>query len=133
MNWVEDVLVKKGLHTKVISRIKHLYTGGITIPLINDIPGRQIPNLQRTLRQGDCPSSMWFAYGIDPLLYFLDRRLQGIPVYQCPVLGPNVKNKPRRLEPIVFRYKALGYCDDVKLAIVTMEEFQTVDQGAQLF
>ena len=133
MNWVEDVLVKKGLHINVISRIKRLYTGGITIPLINDIPGRQIPNLQRTLRQSDCPSSMWFAYGIDPLLVFLERRLQGIPVYQLPVLGPNVKNKPRRLEPIVYKYTVLGYCDDVKPAIVTMEKFQIVDQGARLF
>ena len=58
MEWVELVLNKKGLHPEVIARIRGYYTGGVTIPLVNDIPGNPIHNTRRTLRQGDCPSSL---------------------------------------------------------------------------
>ena len=58
MEWVELVLAKKGLHQEVIDRIRRYYTGGVTIPMVNDVPGKKIHNHRRTLRQGDCPS-LW--------------------------------------------------------------------------
>ena len=71
-----------------IKRIRRYYENSITIPIINCIPGREIPNKSLTLRQGDCPSSMWFGYRIDPLLIYLEKRLTGIPIHSLPCIGP---------------------------------------------
>ena len=49
------------------------------------------------LRQGDCPSSTWFGYGIDPLLVCLEKRLKGILIHSKPVLGPTKNKEPKRL------------------------------------
>ena len=73
MDWVFLVLEKKGLHSKNIERLKRYYQNSITIPVINNIPGRKITNHRLTLRQGDCPSSAWFGFGVDPLLSFLEK------------------------------------------------------------
>ena len=70
MEWVECVLKKKGLDEKAIVHVRHLYLESITIPVVNSIQGDPIKNTCLTLRQGDCPSSIWFSYGIDPLLIF---------------------------------------------------------------
>ena len=133
MDWVEMVLVKKGLHSKAVARIRRLYTDGVTIPVINSQQGQPIKNSRRTLRQGDCPSSVWFAYGIDPLLEYLDKRLKGINIFSTPVQGPALINQPRLLPPLDLKYVIVGYCDDVKPAITSMEEFLTVDRAARLF
>ena len=61
VEWVLKVLEKKGLDKKSINRINRIYNRGITIPVINNIPGEKIMNTRMTLRQGDCPSSIWFA------------------------------------------------------------------------
>ena len=92
MSWVERVLEKKGLHMDVINRMRRYYKNGVTIPVINNIQGRKIQNYRRTLRQGDCPSSVWFNYGIDPLIHYLDKRLQGIIIQSSPVSGPAMKH-----------------------------------------
>ena len=34
----------------------------------------------------------WFAIGIDPLLVYLERRLQGILIYSLPTAGPRLRN-----------------------------------------
>ena len=87
-SWVFLVLQKKGLAEEVISRIRNLYCNRITIPVINNITGQGINNIRATLAQG-CPSSMnWFAIAIDPLLVYLEKRLEGIPIYSLPVYGP---------------------------------------------
>ena len=117
------VLRKKGLHTKIIDRLKRYYQNSITIPIINNIPGRKITNHRLTLRQGDCPSSAWFGFGVDPLLSFLEKRLQGIVIHSLPVLGPSLCGQPRKLPPLESRYKLASYCDDLKPSITTMEEY----------
>ena len=117
------VLRRKGLDEKIIKRFEGYYSNSITIPIINNIPARKIHNTWITLRQGDCPSSVWFGYGIDPLILYLEKRLQGIQIYAAPVLGPTMKKEPRRLKMEVFNYKIVGYCDDLKPAISTKEEF----------
>ena len=127
------VLAKKGLHQEVIDRIRRYYTGGVTIPMVNDVPGKKIHNHRRTLRQGDCPSSTWFAYGVDPLLEYLHHRLEGITITSSIVHGPVYKGQGRRLDPIKQKYTVIGYCDDVKPAISNLGEFLIVDQGATLF
>ena len=86
-----------------------------------------------TLRQGDCPSSVWFGYGIDPLLLHLEKLLKGIEIFSEPVLGPTNFGEPRRLDKINCTYKLSGYCDDVKPAITSIEEFYIVDRAVKLF
>ena len=133
MQWVEKVLERKGLHIEVINRIKRYYQYGVTIPLINNTPRETIKNSQKTLRQGDCPSTIWFNYGIDPLILYLHRCLQGIQICNIPVSGPTQKQAPRRLPVKEPKYTVIGFCDDIKPAITSSEEFEIVNQGTLLY
>ena len=128
--WVKFVLRKKGLAEAALSRFSNLYDAGITIPVINNIPGRAVANNRISLRQGDRPSGIWFCYAIDPLLVYLEKRLQGILVHSLPVQGPALQGHV--LPPIETRYKVQGYLDDCKPAITTMAEFQLVDLACSL-
>ena len=132
MAWVFMVLEKKGLDMEVIKRLKNLYSDSLTIVMVNNIPGKTVTNTRQSLRQGDLPSMHFFSFGIDPLLVYLERRLQGILISSLPVQGPaelgNVK-----LEPLEERYKLIGYADDVKPAITSMQEFSLVDKAMSLF
>ena len=85
LHWVKLVLEKKGLASEALDRFSNIYSDGITVPVINNIPGKAINNKRLSLRQGDRPSGVWFCYGIDPLLTYLEKRLQGILIYSLPV------------------------------------------------
>ena len=75
----------------------------------------------------------WFATGIDPLLIYLERRLQGIPITSLPVLGPAAEGASgAALAPLKQRFKLMVYADDVKPAITTMAEFNLVDKACCL-
>ena len=97
------------------------------------MPGRPVVNKRLSLRQGDRPSGIWFCYAIDPLLVYLEKRLQGIPIYSLPVHGPVLQGQAVPLPPLETRYRVLGYLDDCKPAITTMAEFQLVDTACSLF
>ena len=99
-----------------MKRIKRYYEDSITIPIINSIPSRKIKNHRVTLRQGDCPSSLWFGFAIDPLLEYLCKRLSGIPLISKPSFGPLNINSKGKLDPLEQKFKLIGYCDDVKPA-----------------
>ena len=73
-----------------------------------------------------------FSFGIDPLLCYLERVLIGIHIASVPVLGPRLLHAPP-LPPHEQRYKVIGYADDVKPAITTMEEFSLVDTALTMF
>ena len=75
----------------------------------------------------------WFGYGIDPLLFYLDKRLMGIPIVSRPVLGPVAEDEEGPLPNLEERFKLMAYCDDVKPAITSIEEFMIADRGANLF
>ena len=133
LDWIKKVLEKKGMAQAALDRFSNIYSEGITIPVINNILGTSLLNKRLSLRQGDRPSGVWFCYGIDPLLIYLQRRLQGILIHSLPVLGPTQPGQPRQLSPLETRYKVLGYLDDCKPAITSMEEFLLVDKGCRLF
>ena len=78
MSWVFLVLKRKGLAEAVISRLKNLYEDNLSIIVVNNIEGKCVKNIRLSLRQGDIPSMYFFAYGIDPLISYLDKRLSGI-------------------------------------------------------
>ena len=73
-----------------------------------------------------------FSYGIDPLLIYLEKRLCGILISSSPVQGPTKFLSPP-LHPFEERYRVIGYADDVKPAITSMEEFLLVDKAMALF
>ena len=100
--------------------------------MVNNILGKAVDNIRQSLRQGDLPSMHFFSFGIDPLLVFLERRLKGILITELPVLGPAQEGQ-QQLPPLEERYKLIGYADDVKPAITTMQEFSVVDKAMELF
>ena len=132
MKWVYMVLDKKGLDRRVISRIKNLYRNNISIVVVNNIQGKAVKNVRLSLRQGDLHSMHLFSYGIDPLLTYLEKRLQGILISSLSVLGPVLPDQPS-LPPLEERYKVIGYADDVKPAITSIQEFQLVDKAMEMF
>ena len=73
-----------------------------------------------------------FCMGIDPLLHRLERQLQGILIASVPVQGPSLQGMAP-LPRFEQRYKLIGYADDNKPAITSMEEFVTVDNSLALF
>ena len=131
MIWVYMVLLKKGVQVEVVDRLRRLYDGCSSTVVVNNVLGATIPNTRGSLRQGDIPSMYWFAVGIDPLLVFLEKRLQGIPITSVPVLGPAMENCPA-LPPLTQLYKVVAYADDVKPAITMMKEFFLVDEACVL-
>ena len=131
MDWVFLVLKKKGVSQASIKRIQNLYSSNITICVVNNKMGRSFLNKRMSLRQGDVPSMHWFAYGIDPLLAYLTKRLQGIPIFSLPVSGPALQHSVP-LPPMVEKYKVVGYADDIKPGITSMEEFLLVDRAAAM-
>ena len=131
-SWVFAVLRAKGVSEKVLKRIKNIYEELITIPVVNNTLGERIKNIRESLRQGDPNSMGWFAIAIDPLLIYLDRMLQGIPICSLPIQGPSLtQGSPP--DQITERYTVYGYADDVKPAVTTMAEFGLVDKAANLF
>ena len=74
MHWVFAVLSKKGLCNQVIDRLRNLYRDNITIVVVNNVLGKAFLNHRWSLRQGDVPSMHWFAYGINPLLHYLEKK-----------------------------------------------------------
>ena len=89
---------------------------------------KPVRNVCLSLRQGDLPSTNLFRYGIETLLSYLNNRLQGLLISYLPVqdLLP-LKSPP--LPPPEERYKIIGYADNVKPAVTTMEEFKLVDKA----
>jgi len=133
LEWVLKVLKKKGMNDKCLNRIERYYTDSITIPVVNNVKSRHIKNTRMTVRQGDIPSTVWFGYGIDPLLDFLKKRLQGIELVSKIVSGPRNKGQTRKLEPITVKYKVMGYCDDLKPAITCDDDYNVIEKGVTLF
>ena len=132
MQWVFKELAKKGLSNQVINRLKNLYRENLSVIVVNNVLGRVLKNERLSVRQGDVPSMTWFAYGIGPLIHYIDKRLLGIPIYSLPVLGPSEENAAP-LPPLEERYKVVGYADDLKPSISNLEEFHLVDSASDLF
>ena len=81
LSWVWKVLIKLGVNERCVHRVKELYQDSITIVSVNNKLGRVFQDKRESLRQ-------LFAFGIDPLLRYLDMRLQGILITSIPIMGP---------------------------------------------
>ena len=133
MNWVKLVLARKGMCEEAIARISNLYSDNLSIVVVNNVLGKVIQNIRLSIRQGDKASMEWFTYGIDPIINYLEKRLQGILIHSTPVQGPLPALLAPPLPQHELRYKLIAYCDDVKPAITTMAEFLLVDRAMLLF
>ena len=78
------------------------------------------------------PSIHFFSFGIDPLLVYLEKRLDGILISSFPVQGPVCADNVK-LEPLEERYKLIGYVDDAKPAITKIQDFSLVDRAMPLY
>ena len=95
---------------KIHDRIKRIYADSTTTVVVNNVHGESFLNIRGSLRQGDVPSMYWFGVGIDPLLTYLDRRLEGIPLISLPVAGPAHEDAPHSvLPPVQQRYRVIAY------------------------
>ena len=134
MSWVFMVMLKKGVDKKVTSRLTNLYQDNHSIIVVNNVAGKTIRNSRLSLRQGDIPSMFFFAYGIDPLIMYLEKRLTGILITSLPQLGPVQEHSRQQVLPRVEeRYKVVSYADDLKPAVTSMYEFILVDKASALF
>ena len=132
LSWCIKVLERKGACHEFTRRLKNLYDDNLSVVVVNNIRGSAVKNIRLTLRQGDIPSMDLFCYGIDPLLLRLERLLQGILIAGIPVHGPTLRGMPP-LPRLEQRFKVFGYADDTKPAIVSKQEFITVDKSLALF
>ena len=152
--WALKVMEAKGLCQEACSRLLNLYTDNYSIVVVNNVLGKCVKNTRMTIRQGDKISMEIFTFGIDPVLIYLESRLKGILIYKMPVQGPmpaptpppyriNPRTAGRQaprapapattLPPLELRYKLIGYCDDLKPSITSMNEFIIVDQAMTIF
>ena len=81
-------LNKKGMCEEAIARISYLNSKSLSIVLFYNVLGRAINNIRLSIRQGDKASMEWFTYGIDPIINYLEKRLEGILIHSTPVHGP---------------------------------------------
>ena len=134
MTWVFMVLKKKGVCELAIERLKNLFEDNLSVIVVNNIEGKCIPNRRLSLRQGDVPSIFFFAYGIDPLITYLEQRLTGILICSMPVLGPTVESAlSASLPALEERYRVISYANYLKPAVVSMEEFSLVNNASAMF
>ena len=110
------------MHSDSVTRLKRLYDIGITVPVINCVPGRAVKDKRNSLRQGGVGSIDWFSVEIDPLVAYLERRLAGICLVSVPVLGPAEESEAGVLPPMEEKFKIIAYCDDIKPIITLIEE-----------
>ena len=76
----------------------------------------------------------FFAFGIDPLITYLEKRLSGILIASLPQHGPvEMDSVSEHLPNIEERYTVVSYADDLKPAVTSLEELALVDKGSALF
>ena len=133
--WAIQVLDKKGCGETFKDWIKSLFTNVVSIVVVNGVTGATI-KLERSLRQGDIPSMIMFAYRLDPYLERIRSKLEGIVIYSAnlAVQGP-VGEGENPLPPLNVeeRFTAFGYAEDVTNSIVGIHEFAIVDEETKVF
>ena len=67
-----------------------------------------------------------YCFATDPLLLKLNKTLKGLSYFSHPTAGPHhpLFGGPR---PVVEKVTAIGYVDDVKGFLTSVEEFHTLD------
>ena len=145
MSWTYEVLLKKNCSANVVSRLKRVYSDNLCTVVVNNVLGKTISNHRCSLKQGGIPSMYYSSIELDPILEYLVKRLQGIPVFRLPVARPAPQPAPRRgaawgaqlasrlllHSPMKGRKRRhtsyVQYADDLKCVISCMQDFHTSD------
>ena len=93
--WCYKVMSCKGLSDTVISRYRNLYDDNYSIVVVNNLQGRCVKNIRQSIRQGDKFAMELFAFGMDPILGYLEACLQGILINSIPAAGPLERLPPQ--------------------------------------
>ena len=155
MAWTYLVLLQKNCSPLVVNRLKRIYDSNFSIVVVNSVLGKKVQNKRGSLKQGEIPSMYYFPVGLDPVLYYLERRLQSILVYKQSVAGPvhglgrgrgppvpapdlataapdQTPGRQEQPAPAEEVYKLCAYADDLKCSISCMNEFSIVIHACTL-
>ena len=117
------VLLKKwvAIAKEVIKRYSNFYQDNFSIIEVTNMSGKTVRNSRLSLHQGDIPSMFFFAFGIDPLIVYLEKKQPSFMISSLPLLGPahHVLSAPEEC------YNVVSYAYDLKSAITTMHELIT--------
>ena len=61
---------------------------------MNNLQGKCVKNTRQSIRQGDKFAMELFSFWMDPILGYLEKRLQGIIIHSIPVHGPIMLPRP---------------------------------------
>ena len=98
MEFVYFCFKKYGFTDDAINIFRNIYSKALATLVLNGKPSKVLKDLRECLRQGGCGSMGIFCSGVNPLLQLLEHKLEGITIYEAPVLGP-VTEKEKHLSP----------------------------------
>ena len=114
--------------------LKHLRTDGLFChPNVNNEPQARMINKRKNIRQGYSISTCLYNYGADALLNIaLSKRLKGVEYFKCSTFGPHhpVLGKP---QPVSDSLRVLGFVDDCKAVLTSVQDFLTLDATIKTF
>merc|ERR1712105_95341 len=100
--------------------------------IINNEQQVRILNRRKNIKQGDKTSSLFYCFAMEGVLLHLNNKLQGHVYHKLPTVGPK-HPKLGGPNPVEARQKAMGYIDDVKAVVTSVQEFTTLDNALQLY
>ena len=134
VSWTWQVLEAKGCSPAFISTMRKIYeeSPNYVITVINNEQQKKIRNLRNSIKQGCRGSTELFSHSIDPVLVKLDKHLGGICYHRISTEGPShpVLGPPAAVES---RLSLIGFVDDIKAILRTLDEFKILDQIISLF
>ena len=132
MDFVYFCFKKYGFTDEAINIFKNIYSNALATLVLNGKASKLLEDLRECLRQGGCGSMGIFCTGVNPLIQLLEHKLEGITIYEAPVLGPILENE-KPIPSIKKNEKVVGYVDDVAPFITKIEEFVILDESLKTF
>ena len=116
VNWVLMVLCKKGCSEQFVRVLQSIYRDSDTFVsyIINNEVQERILNKRKNIKQGCHSSTQMYNYASDPLLLKLNKVLKG----------------PK---PVEEKLTVLGFVDDVKGIVTSIDEFHTLNRTLASF
>ena len=134
IDWVLMVLRKKGCSEQFVRVLQSIYRDSDTFVscIINNEVQERILNKRKNIKQGCRSSTQMYNYASDPLLLKLNKVLKGLTYFRLPTCGPHhpLFGGPK---PVEEKLTVLGFVDDVKGIVTSVDEFHTLDRTLASF
>ena len=134
VDWVLKVLLKKGCSERFVQVLRNIFRDedSFVSCVINNEVQQRILNRRKNIKQGCRSSTQMYSYASDPLLLKLNKVLKGFTYFRHPTSGPHhpLFGKPK---PIEEKLTVLGFVDDVKGLLTSVEEFHILDSTLASF